>query len=451
MDDLWARFTLSEEEVQGADVPSSKEASVHRLAGKFLTKRIVNAEAVARTFKPLWKPAGELKIRDVGRNGLVFEFYDALDLERVLEFEPWSYDKSLVIFQKTESVELAPSLDFSVTSFWVQLHNVPETSLNQEIGEVVGNIIGTTIRVADPEDDGEGCEFHRVRVAMNITKPLPRCCKLRSEGKHIGWALLKFERLPNFCYWCGRVDHVEKDCKIWLKNREKCGREDQQFGDWMRAEQFKSFCKSVVVIAGSARGSSKWKKGPSVPKDNTMNPVAESSSPSTILSESVMETEPSVEYVAASHTSPTTCGDQKQNHEKEKMIAGLFKRVAKLGCNPPKQAYDSNAYPNPRQSGGAVGRNKGEAMIQRAKTPMQDLTNSQINLLDNTTLRTWKKIAREFSPQQENINSLNSIDRRPLMELDEPQPVKKKCKQTNEVIMQENYKADAGCQLRQGQ
>ena len=200
LDDLWARFTLSEEEVQGADVPSSKEASVHRLAGKFLTKRIVNAEAVARTFKPLWKPNGGLKIRDMGRNVLVFEFDDALDLERVLEFEPWSYDKSLVIFQKTESVELAPSLDFSVTSFWVQLHNVPETSLNQETREVVGNIIGTTIRVADPEDDGEGCEFLRVRVAMNITKPFPCCCKLRSEGKHIGWALLKFERLPNFCY-----------------------------------------------------------------------------------------------------------------------------------------------------------------------------------------------------------------------------------------------------------
>ena len=94
----------------------------------------------------------------------------------------------------------------------MQLHNVPKNSLTQETEEVVGNIIGTTIRVADLEDDGEGCEFLRVMVAMNITKPLPCCCKLRSEGKHIGWALLKFERLLNFCYWCGRVDHVEKDC-----------------------------------------------------------------------------------------------------------------------------------------------------------------------------------------------------------------------------------------------
>jgi len=114
---MWSCFNLSEEEVHEADVPSNREASIHRLVGKFLTKIIINVEAVAQKFKPLWKPMGELKIRDVGGNILVFEFDDALDLERVLEFEPWSYDKSLVIFQKTESMESAPSLDFSMTAF----------------------------------------------------------------------------------------------------------------------------------------------------------------------------------------------------------------------------------------------------------------------------------------------------------------------------------------------
>jgi len=52
---------------------------------------------VGRTFKPLWKPIGEMKIRDIGGNILLFEFDDAMDLERVLEFEPWSYDKSIVV------------------------------------------------------------------------------------------------------------------------------------------------------------------------------------------------------------------------------------------------------------------------------------------------------------------------------------------------------------------
>ena len=67
------------------NVSNQEAMEVHRLAGKFFTKRVLNVEAVACTFKPLWKPMGELKIRDSGENVLVFEFDDIMDLERVLE------------------------------------------------------------------------------------------------------------------------------------------------------------------------------------------------------------------------------------------------------------------------------------------------------------------------------------------------------------------------------
>ena len=87
IEDLWLRFLLTKEEEQGADVPWKKEATIVSLTAKFLTKRVVNAEAVSWTFKPLWKPIGEMKIRDIGGNILLFEFDDAMDLEQVLEFE----------------------------------------------------------------------------------------------------------------------------------------------------------------------------------------------------------------------------------------------------------------------------------------------------------------------------------------------------------------------------
>ena len=82
-------------------------------SGKFFTKYVVNVKAVARTFKPLWKLFGELKIWDIGGNLLLFEFDDAMDLERVLEFEPWTYDKSLVVFQRVVDAEFAPLLAFN--------------------------------------------------------------------------------------------------------------------------------------------------------------------------------------------------------------------------------------------------------------------------------------------------------------------------------------------------
>ena len=43
IEDLWARFSLTEEEEQGADVPHKKEVAIVRLAAKIFTKRVVNA------------------------------------------------------------------------------------------------------------------------------------------------------------------------------------------------------------------------------------------------------------------------------------------------------------------------------------------------------------------------------------------------------------------------
>ena len=78
LEDLWAKFSLTEDEEGDADVPNQEAMGVHYLARKFFTKRVLNVEAVARTFKPLWRPVGELKIHNSGDNVLVFEFEDVI-------------------------------------------------------------------------------------------------------------------------------------------------------------------------------------------------------------------------------------------------------------------------------------------------------------------------------------------------------------------------------------
>ena len=60
---------------------------------------------------------------------------------------------------------------------------------------------------------------------------------------------------------------------MWLTGKDKLRKEDQQFGDWLHVEQFKPFQKSVVVIVGSSRSPSKWKKGPSLPCEQAFDPL----------------------------------------------------------------------------------------------------------------------------------------------------------------------------------
>ena len=99
--------------------------------------------------------------------------------------------------------------------------------------ELIGKSISRVVQVADPENDGVGSEFLRVRINIDISKPLLRCSKLHSEGKQVGWVGLKYERLRNFCYWCGRVTHGERDCEVWLRGNRSLRKEEQQYGEWL--------------------------------------------------------------------------------------------------------------------------------------------------------------------------------------------------------------------------
>ena len=109
----------------------------------------------------------------------------------------------------------------------MQLHNIPNQCLTQATGEAVSNTIEALVQVANLEDDGEGGEFLQIQVVIDIKKPLPRCYNLWSEGEHVGWALLKFERLPNFCYWCKKVTHSESNYDVWLRGKGRLKKEEQ--------------------------------------------------------------------------------------------------------------------------------------------------------------------------------------------------------------------------------
>lgn len=54
------------------------------LVAKFFTKRVLNVEAVARTFQPLWKTKIGFHVQDVGDHFLLFVFEEKSDAKKVL-------------------------------------------------------------------------------------------------------------------------------------------------------------------------------------------------------------------------------------------------------------------------------------------------------------------------------------------------------------------------------
>ena len=128
---------------------------------------------------------------------------------------------------------------------WVQLHNLPiglPTSIVFEVGTVIESTHG--------EELYEGSNFLRIRVGVDVTKLLcgGRRIILRS-GKE-SWVSFKYERLPNMCYLCGKLTHMDRECPAWLRGKHALREVDQQFGSWMRAATSNLARKTMVRVAG---------------------------------------------------------------------------------------------------------------------------------------------------------------------------------------------------------
>lgn len=52
----------------------------------------------------------------------------------------------------------------------------------------------------------------RVRVLLDVRKPLLKKLKLRKPGGEAEEVLLKYGRLEIFCYTCGLLEHMESSC-----------------------------------------------------------------------------------------------------------------------------------------------------------------------------------------------------------------------------------------------
>ena len=99
----WNCFSLSENETFHVLLANHRGMSEFVLVAKFLTKCVLNVEAIGWTFKPFWKSWREFKVQDVGNHIVLFAFNSKTDAQRVLINGPWKFDKNLVLFSQLKN------------------------------------------------------------------------------------------------------------------------------------------------------------------------------------------------------------------------------------------------------------------------------------------------------------------------------------------------------------
>lgn len=135
---------------------------------------------------------------------------------------------------------------------WVQVYDIPRGFLSESILRSVGAALGEFVKADTNTFDGVWKPCVRIRVILNVEKPLKRRMKIRREGDNWSWLNFKYERLGIFCFVCGILGHSERDCNVVYQNPDKVI--GKAYGVWLRAPS-----KNVTKFNAGA----KWLRGSS--------------------------------------------------------------------------------------------------------------------------------------------------------------------------------------------
>lgn len=232
----WQKLSITEEEdrVIGGEEDDEREGVDNRIAlslvGKLHSNKPFHPGALRRTMNAIWKTMEGCDIRSLDSNLFIFQFFNLKDKERVLEGRPWSFDNHLLILEETTGDVQPSKISFSSSLFWIRVYDIPLNKRIEATAKGIGETMGKFLQfhIDDPWD-----RAMRVKVEVDVSKPLLRGIRIATGKGSSCRVYFKYELLPSFCYVCGLLGHVNKDCL----DGEGTGEDEIGFryGAWLRA------------------------------------------------------------------------------------------------------------------------------------------------------------------------------------------------------------------------
>jgi hypothetical protein len=176
-----------------------------------------------------WVPAQDVNFKTKGANLFLAQFHCLGDWSRVMEGGPWLFRGSALVISEYDGFTNVEEYKLDKIQIWTRIQGVPEGLMKKkELAEKVALKVGEPpISVIVNEGKINPSKYLRARVNLDIYKPLVRFVpiNLKERKKYP----VQYERLPDFCRFCGMIGHDVKECGDGVHEEKQC-----QWGDWLR-------------------------------------------------------------------------------------------------------------------------------------------------------------------------------------------------------------------------
>lgn len=213
------------------DVQEGLKECHRSVVGKIVTEKPIHKNSLHNALANIWCNPKGFRLEEVAEKTFHLFFESEKDVQRILQGSPWAFRNSWLLVKPWQRDTELKDINFQFAPIWIHLLGLPphcrSKAMARKIGESMGEVIDSGIFELPDKSI-----ILKVRVLMNISKALKKGVNGGSVSDGMFWVDFRYEKLPQFCFYCGKIGHGEQGCLD--KQNDEEGKFSKQLGPWLR-------------------------------------------------------------------------------------------------------------------------------------------------------------------------------------------------------------------------